>query len=152
MGTADLPGAVAAWQAANIARGKPPTPERVARVIENLQEPEAMAYVAVQGDAVIGMALAEPCREDDGVGAVMLGALHIEMVFVFPSSQRQGVGRRLVRYLLDAARSSGISRVQLWTGRENAGAKRLYESVGMTITGTRQVDEVTEWVRYEMDL
>jgi hypothetical protein len=38
MRTGDLPGAVAAWHAANIARGKPPTPQRVARVIEKLQK------------------------------------------------------------------------------------------------------------------
>jgi len=61
MRTADLPGAVAVWHAANIARGKPPTPQRVARIIEKLQEPHALSYVAVEGDAIVGMALAEPC-------------------------------------------------------------------------------------------
>ena len=85
MRTGNLPGAVAAWHAATIARGKPPTPQRVARIIEKLQEPDA-AYVAAEGEAIVGMALAEPCRKDDGAGAVIPGALHISMVFVFPSS------------------------------------------------------------------
>jgi GNAT superfamily N-acetyltransferase len=148
----DLPGAVAVWHAANIARGKPPTPQRVARVIEKLQEPDALPYVAAEGEAIVGMALAEPCREDDGAGAVIAGALHIPMIFVFPSFQRRSVGGRLMQYTLDAARAAGMSRVQLWTGRENAAAQRLYANVGMKLTGSRQVDEATEWTRYEIDL
>ena len=52
MGTGDLPGAVAVWHAANIAWGKPPTPQRVARIIEKLQEPDALPYVAAEGDAI----------------------------------------------------------------------------------------------------
>ena len=37
MKTGDLPGAVAAWHAANIARGKPPTPQRVTLNIARLE-------------------------------------------------------------------------------------------------------------------
>jgi ribosomal protein S18 acetylase RimI-like enzyme len=152
MRTGDLPGAVAVWHAANIARGRPPTPQRVARIIEKLQEPDALPYVAAEGGAIVGMALAEPCRKDDGAGAVIPGALHISMVFVFPSSQRRSIGARLMRYTLDAARAAGMSRVQLWSGRENMAARRLYANIGMRLTSTRQVDEVTEWACYEMDL
>jgi GNAT superfamily N-acetyltransferase len=152
MRTGDLPGAVGAGPPANQPPGKPPTPQRVARIIEKLQEPDALAYVAAEGDAIVGMALAEPCREDDGVGAVIAGALHISMVFVFPSSQGQSIGACLMCYTLDAARAAGMSRVQLWTGRENAAARRLYANIGMKLTSTRQVDEATEWDRYEIDL
>jgi GNAT superfamily N-acetyltransferase len=152
MRTSDLAGSVAAWQAANIARGKPPEPERVARVVEKLQAPGALPYVVAEGDVVLGMALLEPCREDDGVGAIIPRALHISMVFVLPSFQRQGVGSRLVGYVLDEARTAGITSVQLWTGRENAGARRLYESVGMEVSRCWQIDEATEWVCFEIGL
>lgn len=57
-----------------------------------------------------------------------------------------------MRYTLDAARAAGMSRVQLWTGRENAAARRLYENIGMKLTSNRQVDKATEWGRYEIDL
>jgi ribosomal protein S18 acetylase RimI-like enzyme len=152
MRTGDLPGAVAAWHAANIARGKPPTPQRVARITEKLQEPDALTYVAAEGDAIVGMALAEPCRKDHGAGAVIPGALHISMVFVFPSSQRRSIGGRLMNYTLDAARAAGMLRVQLWTGRENTAARKLYENIGMKLTSTRQVDETIEWDCYEINL
>jgi len=95
------------WQAANIARGKPPSPERVARVVEKLQEPKAAPYVAANRADIVGMALLEPCRADDGRGAVVPDALHISMVFVDPLSQRQGVGTRLMRYALDSGSGSG---------------------------------------------
>ena len=153
MEASDLHGAVRVWQAANIARGKPPSPERVARVVEKLREPKAVPYVAADRADIMGMALLEPCRADDGLGAVVPDALHISMVFVDPRSQRQGVGSRLMRYALDSARVNGVSSVSLWTGCENTGARRLYEALGMRSTRTREVvSESIAWVRFEMDL
>jgi ribosomal protein S18 acetylase RimI-like enzyme len=152
MAASDLDGAVRVWQAANIARGRRPGPERVARVVEKLQEPTAVPYIAASDTGIVGMALLEPCRADDGVGAVIPDALHISMVFIDPASQRQGIGSRLMRYALDSARTSGVSSVSLWTGCENTGARKLYEVLGMKPTRTRRVDEAVEWMRYELDL
>jgi len=152
MEASDLNGAVRVWRAANIARGKRPSPERVARVVEKLQEPMAVSCSAAYDADVVGMALLEPYRADDGAGTVIPDALHISMVFVDPPSQRQGIGTRLMRYALDGARATGISSVSLWTGCENTGARRFYESLGMMPTRTRQVSETVAWVRYEMGL
>jgi ribosomal protein S18 acetylase RimI-like enzyme len=152
MEASDLDGAVRVWQAANIARGKRPSAERVARVVEKLQEPTAMPYVAASDAGIVGMALLELCRADDGAGAVVPDALHISMAFVDPALQRQGVGSRLMRYAVDSARASGISSVSLWTNCENTGARKLYEALGMKPTRTRRVSETVEWVRYELDL
>jgi ribosomal protein S18 acetylase RimI-like enzyme len=153
MEASDLDGAVRVWQAANIARGKHPCPERVVRIVEKLQEPTAVPYVAASdAGVVVGMALLEPCRADDGAGAVVPDALHVSMVFIDPTSQRQGVGSRLMRYALDSAHASGVSSVSLWTGYANTGARKLYEALGMKPTRTRRVSETVEWVRYELDL
>jgi ribosomal protein S18 acetylase RimI-like enzyme len=152
MGAPDLDGAVRVWQAANIARKKHPGPERVARVVEKLREPGALPYVAAGHTGIVGMALLEPCRADDGAGAIVPDALHISMFFVDPPSQRQGIGSRLMRYALDSAHASGVSSVSLWTGCENTGARKLYEALGMKPTRARCVRETVEWVRYELDL
>jgi ribosomal protein S18 acetylase RimI-like enzyme len=152
MEASDLDGAVRVWQAANIARGKPPSPERVVSVVEKLREPIAMPYVAASDAGVVGMALLEPCRADDGAGAVVPNALHVSMVFVDAASQRLGVGSRLMRYVLDNAHASGVSSVSLWTDCENTGARKLYEVLGMKPTRARRVTETVEWVRYELDL
>jgi ribosomal protein S18 acetylase RimI-like enzyme len=152
MSASDLDGAVRVWQAANIARGKRPSPERVARVVEKLQEPTAVPYVAASDTGIIGMALLEPCRADDGAGALIPHALHVSMVFIDPASQRQGVGSRLMRYALDSAHASGVSSVSLWTGCENTAARKLYEVLDMKPTRTRRVSEAVEWMCYELDL
>jgi ribosomal protein S18 acetylase RimI-like enzyme len=152
MAASDLDGAVRVWQAANIARGKRPGPERVARVVEKLKEPTAVPYVAASDACIVGMALLESCRAEDGAGAVVPDALHISMVFIDPASQRQGVGSRLVRYALDSAHASGVSSVSLWTGCENTAARKLYEVLGMKPTRTRRVNETVEWMRYELNL
>jgi hypothetical protein len=73
MEASDLDGAVRVWQAANIARGKRPSPSAFARVVEKLQEPTAVPYVATSDVGIVGMALLEPCRADDGAGAVVPG-------------------------------------------------------------------------------
>lgn len=152
MEASDLDGAVRVWQAANIARGKHPSPERVARVVEKLQEPTAVPYVAASDTSIVGMALLEPRRANDDAGSVVPDALHISMIFIDPASQRQGVGYRLMRYALDGAHASGASSVSLWTDCENTGARKLYEALGMKPTRTRRVSETVEWVRYELDL
>jgi ribosomal protein S18 acetylase RimI-like enzyme len=152
MAASDLDGVVRVWQAANIARGKRPSPERVARVVEKLQEPTAVPYVAASDTGIVGMALLEPCRADDGAGALIPHALHVSMVFIDPASQRQGVGSRLMRYALDSAHASGVSSVSLWTGCENTAARKLYEVLGMKPTRTRRVNKAVEWMRYELDL
>lgn len=152
MAASDLDGAVRVWQAANIARAKRPSSKRVARVVEKLQEPTAVPYVAASDTGIMGMALLEPCRADDGAGALIPHALHLSMVFIDPASQRQGVGGRLMRYALDSAHASGVSSVSLWTGCENTAARKLYEVLGMKPTRTRRADKAVEWVRYELDL
>jgi ribosomal protein S18 acetylase RimI-like enzyme len=81
------------------------------------------------------MALAEPGRLDDGAGELDPSLLHISMVFVRPEAQRTGVGLPMVLHILDVARSMDYRRVDIWTARENASARGLYERAGMTLTG-----------------
>jgi GNAT superfamily N-acetyltransferase len=83
------------------------------------------------------MALAEPGRVDDGAGEIDPSLLHISMVFVRPAEQGAGVGLPLVLHLLDVARSLDYRRVGVWTARENAPARKLYERAGMIPTGKR---------------
>jgi len=152
MQASDFDGALRVWRAANFARGKCPVPERVARVAQKLQEPTAVPYVAASDPGIVGMALLESYRANDGAGAIVPHALHISMIFIDPASQRQGVGSRLMRYALDSARASGVTSVSLWTGCENRGARKLYEALGMKPSRTRRVSKTVEWVRYELDL
>jgi len=125
---------VSVWREANIARGAPHGPERTARVHAKLSAPDALTFVAAR-PGIVGMALAEPGRFDDGAGEPDPSLLHISMVFVHPDAQRTGVGLPLVLHVLDVGRSIGCRRVGVWTARENSAARGLYERAGMTLTG-----------------
>jgi ribosomal protein S18 acetylase RimI-like enzyme len=148
----ELDASVAVWRAANTARGKSPSAPRVARVRAKLIEPAAASYVATVADEIVGMALAEPGRAEDGQGPVIPGLLHISMVFVSPPAQRQGVGGALMRHVFEVQAAAGMTTVTLWTGEDNSPARRLYESTGMRATRTRQVADAASWVRYEASL
>ena len=130
----EIDAAVGVWREANIARGAPCGSERTARIRAKLSTPEGLPFVALR-PSIVGMALAEPGRFEDGAGEPDPSLLHISMVFVRPTAQRTGVGRPLVLHILDVARSLGYQRVGVWTARENLPARRLYERVGMTPTG-----------------
>jgi GNAT superfamily N-acetyltransferase len=130
----ELEAAIGVWHAANVARGAPHGAERTARVRAKLSASDALTFVAL-GPQIVGMALAEPGRFDDGAGELDPMLLHISMVFVHPSAQKTGVGGSLIRHVLDAAGTLGYQRAAVWTYRDNAPARRLYESVGMAATG-----------------
>ncbi|HVY77198.1 MAG TPA: GNAT family N-acetyltransferase [Solirubrobacterales bacterium] len=130
----EIDAAVSVWREANVARGAPHGPARTERIRAKLSAPDALPCVALRPD-IVGMALAEPGRLDDGAGDLDPTLLHISMVFVRPAAQRTGVGLPLVMYVLDVARSSGYRRVRVWTTQENRAARKLYERAGMTPTG-----------------
>lgn len=81
--------------------------------------------VAVEADAVVGMASAvhyvHPDKEPE---------LWINEVAVAPTHQNRGIGKRLVRALLDAGRSLGCTEAWVLTDRSNEPAMRLYASCG----------------------
>lgn len=147
----ELDAAVSVWCEANIARGAPHGPERTARIRAKLSAPDALSFVASRPD-IVGMALAEPGRFDDGAGEPDPTLLHISMVFVRPTAQRTGVGLPLVLYIFDVARSIGYQRVGVWTARENSPARRLYERAGMTLTGKTTPLRSSAALQYECHL
>lgn len=134
MRTDELDAAVSVWREANVARGAPHGPERTARIGQKLAASDGLPFVALRPD-VVGMALAEPGRLDDGAGELDPSLLHISMVFVRPDAQRTGVGLPMLLHVFEVARSLGYERVGVWTARENCPARALYERAGMTPTG-----------------
>jgi ribosomal protein S18 acetylase RimI-like enzyme len=144
----EIDAAVSVWREANIARGAPYGPERTVRIRAKLSASDALPFVALRPD-IVGMALAEPGRSDDGAGESDPSLLHISMVFVHPTAQRTGVGLPLVLHILEVARSMGCERVGVWTARENIPARRLYERAGMTLTGKTMPLQSSAALQYE---
>ncbi len=129
---ADHEGAVAAWRAAQGGRGLRPSAARVARVREKVGA--GLLVVAAEGPEIVGMALGEPGRAQDGAGDLEPGLLHLAMVFVAPPTQRQGIGAALVEALADASWERGFRSVSVWSR-----TPEFYEACGLEPSGRTQV-------------
>jgi ribosomal protein S18 acetylase RimI-like enzyme len=53
----------------------------------------------------------------------------------------QGVGRTLLREVLDELRAQGRDAATLWVFEANARARRLYEGMGFSPDGGRRVED-----------
>lgn len=74
-----------------------------------------------------------------GYGMLSLGAgeAHVLNLCVDPASQSQGLGRRLLRALVDLARQRGAGQIYLEVRPSNAPALALYHSEGFNEIGRR---------------
>jgi ribosomal protein S18 acetylase RimI-like enzyme len=94
---------------------------------EFLRDPRHHLAVALEGTMVVGFASAV-----DYVHPDKPRELWINEVGVAPSHQRQGLGQRLLRAVLDLGRSIGCRDAWVLTSPANGPAVRLYESAGGT--------------------
>ena len=91
-----------------------------------LADPRHRLVVAVDEDVVVGFASAVVYVHPDEAAPEMW----INEVGVAPTHQRRGIGSRLIREMLDEARSSGCAEAWLLTERSNIPAMSLYRSLG----------------------
>jgi ribosomal-protein-alanine N-acetyltransferase len=87
-----------------------------------------LCRVAVQGQRLVGYAVMS-------MGA---GEAHILNLCVREDARRAGVGRQLIRYLLDQAEGAGMLEAFLEVRPSNAIAMRLYQSLGFEQVGSRR--------------
>lgn len=111
-----------------------PDPIRLARVATKLRE-ELLVVADDDGD-ILGFALGEAERAERGRGQPVPAAMHLSMVFVAPSRQREGVGRALVEGLANAGWAQGYRTVSLWSSTpefwETCGVERTDETKLLT--------------------
>jgi ribosomal protein S18 acetylase RimI-like enzyme len=130
-----------------------PTSARITRVEQKLAEATAYLVVPCDEEEVVGMALAEPYRAEDGCGPLVVGRGHVSMVFVTPRSWGSGIGCELLDALHLTMRKHGYSSASLWTRASNERARRLYEGRGYERTSdVKQLPGGDTIVRYEIAL
>jgi GNAT superfamily N-acetyltransferase len=105
------------WEVLRRPLGMPPGSE------ENPREAACRHLVAVEGGSVIACLIFDPCEPEAG---------RLMQMAVDPTWQRQGVGRRLVQALEQAAREEGRCRIWLHA-RESALV--FYERLGYRAVG-----------------
>ncbi|MCZ4517103.1 GNAT family N-acetyltransferase [Rhodococcus ruber] len=84
---------------------------------------------------------------DEILGAAAWSEAAIDRLVVSPHVHRQGIGRALVEVTIDSIVGR---RIQVATGRDNAPARRLYESFGFVHTENQQVLPGLWLARYEL--
>jgi ribosomal-protein-alanine N-acetyltransferase len=92
-------------------------PERI-RALMN--DPENATLVARDGDRVIGFAIMSFSEAH----------AHLILMAVRPAAQRQGVGRRMTRWLVESALAAGIASIHLELRAQNVGAYAFYRALG----------------------
>jgi protein lysine acetyltransferase len=110
-----------------------PKPHLSARDLRYLTEVDGvdhLAFVALQGGAIVGVARCVRSPEDprEAEAAIVVG----------DAFQRQGLGRRLGRVLADAARERGIERFTATLLSDNAAAHALFASISERLTSRQE--------------
>jgi GNAT superfamily N-acetyltransferase len=90
-----------------------------------LRDPRAHAFVALDGDRVVGCAYGYELFRPEGLWIVLLYELGVVEPY-----RSEGVGRELLDAFVAFARSKGHSKMWLFTDAGNAAARRLYEGAG----------------------
>lgn len=94
------------------------------RLLRTIRNPEAVTLVACAGDLIAGFAIMEFGEE----------RAHLVLLAVRPTHRRTGIGRRLVDWLLDSARTAGIQSVHLELRAGNEAARGFYRAMGFVET------------------
>ncbi|MEV0780003.1 GNAT family N-acetyltransferase [Streptomyces sp. NPDC050428] len=90
--------------------------------------------VAERDGAVVGWGCLGPCRDED----VSEGAGELYALYVRPEQVATGVGRRLLDVVLERAAADGFAHLLLWVLKENARARRFYETAGFAPDGAEE--------------
>lgn len=98
------------------------TPPRIAALI---RDPDNVALVACDGESVEAFAV---MRFGDETA-------HLILLCVRPAKQRQGVGRRLIDWLVESARVAGMASIGVELRAGNAATSAFYRGLGFVETG-----------------
>ena len=97
--------------------------EELSRIVEN---DSIVLMVARDGDHIIGMGTLYMIPKVGKTNGL------IEDVIISSEYRGHGIGERLVRALLDAAKQSGIASISLTSSPSRTAAHRMYEKIGFS--------------------
>ena len=94
------------------------------------------------GSSVVSVVEHDGAGADDGpVGFVVFRLLETDAdllnIGVRPAQRKQGLGRQLLRSVVDACKETGVTNIFLEVRRTNTVAQTFYESCGFQVSGLR---------------
>jgi ribosomal protein S18 acetylase RimI-like enzyme len=115
--------------------------------------PRTETIVAEEGGEVVGFAHVGPARDPEALPELE-GELYA--IYVLPEAWGRGVGRALMRELLERLRRLGFREAVLWVLEDNPRTRRYYELAGWRFDGGVMeepiLDVVARQVRYRIAL
>jgi ribosomal-protein-alanine N-acetyltransferase len=114
---------------------------RTDRVARAMADPDTNVVVLRRDEGLIGFGIMEYLDDE----------AYLVLFAVAKSSQRQGVGSALLRWLEAAARAAGSQRIRVDTRRENIAARCFYNEHGYheRILASRMYGKAVDGVRLE---
>jgi GNAT superfamily N-acetyltransferase len=102
------------------------------RMEQRYAGPAGAFWVARFADEVVGSV---------GVERLPDGRAELHRLYLDATLRGRGVGRALVETVLDWCRKAGIARLTLWSDTRFDRAHRLYEGMGFSKTGERELPD-----------
>ena len=102
------------------------------RVLRAIRDRETVAVVACEGAGSGGSSAKSGRGTINGFAIMEFGdeRAHLVLLAVRPAHRRSGIGRHLLEWLLESARTAGISSVHLELRTANEAARRFYRAMG----------------------
>jgi ribosomal protein S18 acetylase RimI-like enzyme len=110
-----------------------------ARTLRELAEDPAAQeriLVAETADGVVGIAMCGPPKEP-----LLPGAGEVYLLYVSTAHQRAGIGRRLVRAVVDHLAAHRMNALLIGCLAANVPARRFYEALGGRVVAERQFEQ-----------
>ena len=106
--------------------------EQTRQFVESIRGRGGTQLVALSGGAVVGWC---DIRRSPFEGFRHVGTLGVGLL---PEWREQGLGRRLIKKTVDAARANGVTRVELETFASNSRAIHVFEGLGFKTEGVKR--------------
>jgi ribosomal protein S18 acetylase RimI-like enzyme len=107
------------------------------RILSGATGRPATVYVAERDGRLVAFSSCGPQTDEELAGAGYGG--EFTSVYVLKTDQRQGLGTRLMRTMMDDLAERGLAGFTLWVPRENIPARSLYEQLGGKLVGQREI-------------
>ncbi len=118
-------------------------------LVERLGRPGAWCRVAIMNGEIVGFVAGNPLMRD---GQHDSDTQDLGLIMVAPDWQGYGIGRKLLEWAAGYHGARKVKFLELWTQEDNTRARRLYESLGSTLTGETKMRQDESMVRYRLSL
>lgn len=125
--------------------GRAARADRIRVALSDTHAPEHF-FVALDGDAIVGMAVTAPSRDPDATPTTG----ELQAIYLAPEAIGRGIGRVLHDQALDDLRKRGCTEATLWVLRENQRARRFYEAAGWRTDGKAKDEELAGGTLHEI--